>query len=93
MLFEPHHPRLAQARSRSGGGPLLDRQTFVLVCGSSVLCRHGAVLSPVTFCVPPASLARLCLGLPRHRHGDGRPFRDTKSPPTVVNSTTSTEEA
>jgi hypothetical protein len=64
MLFEPHHPRLAQARSRSGSGPLLDRQTFVPVCGSSPSCRYdaGAVLAPVTSCLPPASAARDCLG-------------------------------
>jgi hypothetical protein len=57
MLFEPHHPRLAQARC-------LMHQGSVPVCGSSVFLpvrrRRGA--RPITF-LPTTAVA--CPGRPR----------------------------
>ena len=99
MLFEPHYqphyPRLPQAMSRSEGGSLLDppRLGPCLRQLGFVPVRRRRDVRALTHPLD-ASVARSGpLGLPRHRHGDGRPFRDTKSPPTIVNSTTSTEEA
>ena len=65
MLFEPHHPRLAQAISRAGGDPLVEKSRWDRRRGSSAMCRHdvGAVFAlSLTFWTTGAA----CFGRGRH---------------------------
>jgi hypothetical protein len=43
MLFEPHHPRLAQAISRAGGDPLVEKSRWDQRRGCSGVCPYDVV--------------------------------------------------
>jgi hypothetical protein len=69
MLFEPGHPRLAQAISRAGGDLLVGKSRWDQRRGSSGLCPYDVAavfaLSPTFWATGAVRLGR---GRPRGRH-------------------------
>jgi hypothetical protein len=69
MLFEPNHPRLAQAISRTARDPLPQRQDWDQRRGSSALRLYAAVAIAA---VPPSASHKARLKTParpsNHKH-------------------------